>query len=234
LQLVADIVASCALEALRGRSSRCSRAGVPLDEGVVAPGELARVLGRAATDAYLLHAGIVPHKDEEGVVAPGELARMLGRAAELALGRYSGLPTHAAQQGYVEWLVARVPAFSEPETLHGVGGIVLRVLLQLALAPASAQRLAAPAPPLVPALQAAISWDLGAAIFCLDILRCALHASNPDRDELCHQARLCPPSIVKVLRCRAVRSACSHRVCCSHRAELVRILPAAGESAVPP
>jgi hypothetical protein len=122
------------------------------------------------------------------VVPRGDLARMLGRAAELVLGRYSGLPAHAAAQGYVEWLVAKLPLFSPSEELQAVGGIALRVLLQLALAPASSQRLAAPTPALIPCLQSCIPWNLGAAIFALDILRCGLHTSNPDRDELVHQA----------------------------------------------
>lgn len=100
-----------------------------------------------------MHAGA----GEAHVVPRGELARMLGRAAELVLGRYAALPAHAAQQGYVEWLVARLPAFAETAPLQAVGGIALRVLLQLALAPASAQRLAAPNPPLVPCLQVRVS-----------------------------------------------------------------------------
>ena len=118
----------------------------------------------------------------EGTASNHDLALMLGRAAELALGRYPTLPLHATQQGYVEWLVARSPKFGGSEDLQNVGGVLLRVLLQLSLNPTSAQRLAAPTPALVPWAQACTPWNLAAAVFTLDIVRCALHNTNPDRD----------------------------------------------------
>lgn len=143
----------------------------------------------ACTDAAL-EAAARPHtatETPEGTASNHDLALMLGRAAELALGRYPGLPAHATQQGYVEWLVARSPRFGESEELQNVGGVLLRVLLQLSLNPLSAQRLAAPTPALIPCAQACTPWNLAAAVFMLDIVRCALHDSNPDRDEVIHQ-----------------------------------------------
>jgi hypothetical protein len=146
----------------------------------------------ACTDAAL-EAAARPHAAAEapdGTATNHDLALMLGRAAELALGRYPGLPLHATQQGYVEWLVARSPKFGGTVELQNVGGVLLRVLLQLSLNPISAQRLAAPTPALIPWAQSCTPWSLAAAVFTLDIVRCALHDTNPDRDEVIHQAVL--------------------------------------------
>lgn len=144
----------------------------------------------ACTDAELAAAArggpVAP--TAEGVASTQDIILMLGRAAELALGRYSGLPQHAAQQGYAEWLVARAPQFGSTPALQAVGGSLLRILLQLSLAPVSAQRLAAPAPALVPAMRSCVPWNLAAAIFALDVVRCTLHDTNPDRDEIMSQA----------------------------------------------
>ena len=144
----------------------------------------------ACTDTAL-EAAARPHTaaaTPEGTASNHDLALMLGRAAELALGRYPALPNHATQQGYVEWLVARSPKFGDSEELQNVGGVLLRVLLQLSSSPSSAQRLAAPTPALVPWAQACTPWNLASAVFTLDIVRCALHDTNPDRDEVIHQA----------------------------------------------
>lgn len=144
----------------------------------------------ACTDSAL-EAAARPHTvaaTPEGTASNHDLALMLGRAAELALGRYPTLPTHATQQGYVEWIVARSPKFGGSEDLQNVGGVLLRVLLQLSLNPVSAQRLAAPTPALIPWAQACTPWNLAAAVFTLDIVRCALHDTNPDRDEVIHQS----------------------------------------------
>jgi hypothetical protein len=143
----------------------------------------------AATAAVGAAGGISAHAKETATVGPSELAQMLGRAAELVLARYNAIAAHAVQQGYVEWLVARVPSLAEAgEPVAPVTGTALRILLQFSLSPPSAQRLAAPAPPLVPCVQACVPCSLAAAIFTLDILRCALHAMNRDRQELVHQA----------------------------------------------
>jgi hypothetical protein len=53
--------------------------------------------------------------------------------------------------------------------------------------PPSARRLAAAAPPLIPTLQALFQANLALALFAADILRCSLHGSNPDREELVGQ-----------------------------------------------
>eukprot|EP00892_Ulva_mutabilis_P004250 jgi/Ulvmu1/2197/UM013_0043.1 len=145
---------------------------------------------QASTDAELAAAarGAPPAPSAEGVASTQDIILMLGRAAELSLGRYSGLPQHAAQQGYTEWLVARAPQFGGSPELQAIGGCLLRILLQLSLAPVSAQRLAAPAPALVPAMRGCVPWNLAAAIFALDVVRCTLHDANPDRDEVISQA----------------------------------------------
>jgi hypothetical protein len=51
----------------------------------------------------------------------------------------------------------------------------------------SARRLAAAAPPLIPTLQALFQANLALALFAADTLRCSLHGSNPDREELVGQ-----------------------------------------------
>jgi hypothetical protein len=151
--------------------------------------ELGRAMDAAATAAAKGGVAALERPSDDTTIGPSELAQMLGRAVELVLGRYNTITGHAVTQGYVEWLVARVPGLAAAgEALAPVTGTALRILLQLSLSPVSAQRLAAPTPPLVPCVQACVPCGLAAAIFSLDILRCALHSANPDRQELVHQA----------------------------------------------